>query len=91
MRALTVVAIAALTMLTACGTQQPDRAAGGAATGAGTGAVIGLVGGPIGVGVGALVGAAVGATTGAAVPPPDLTLPPPPWSSEHPAPQNAER
>ncbi|MGA3403125.1 MAG: YMGG-like glycine zipper-containing protein [Acetobacteraceae bacterium] len=82
MRAPTVVAVAALTMLAACGTQEPDRATGGAATGAGTGALIGLVGGPIGVGVGALIGAAVGATTGAAVPPPDLTLPAPPWSSE---------
>jgi hypothetical protein len=84
MRALTAAIFAALTTLAACGTQEPDRAAGGAATGAGTGAVIGLVGGPIGVGVGALIGAAVGATTGAAVPPPDLTLPAPPWSSaEH--------
>ena len=82
MRALSGVAVAALTMLTACGTQQPDRAAGGAATGAGTGAVIGLVGGPVGVGIGALIGAAVGATAGAAVPPPDLTLPAPPWTSE---------
>ncbi|HTB43083.1 MAG TPA: hypothetical protein VK741_05610 [Acetobacteraceae bacterium] len=82
MRALSVAAIAALTILAACGSQQPDRATGGAATGAGTGAVIGLVGGPVGVGVGALIGAAVGATTGATVPPPDFTLPPPPWSSE---------
>jgi hypothetical protein len=82
MRALTVAAIAALTTLASCGTQQPDRATGGAATGAGTGAVIGLIGGPVGVGVGALIGAAVGAGTGAAVPPPDFTLPPPPWSGE---------
>jgi len=83
MRARTVAMLAVLTMLVACGSQEPDRATGGAATGAGTGAIIGLVGGPIGVGLGALIGAVVGATTGAAVPPPDLTLPPPPWSSEH--------
>ncbi len=82
MRTLTVAAIAALTMLAGCGTQEPDRATGGAATGAGTGAVIGLIGGPIGVGVGALIGGAVGATTGAAVAPQDLMLPPPPWSSQ---------
>ena len=82
MRAPAIAAVAALTMLAACGTQQPDRVTGGAATGAGTGAVIGLVGGPVGIGVGALIGAAVGASTGAAVPPPDLTLPPPPWSAE---------
>jgi hypothetical protein len=82
MRAQTIAAVAALTMLTACGSQEPDRATGGAATGAGTGAVIGLIGGPVGVGVGALIGGAVGATTGAAVSPRDLTLPPPPWSSD---------
>jgi len=70
MRALPAATIAAVTMLAACGTQEPDRATGGAATGAGTGAVIGLVGGPVGVGVGALIGGAVGATTGAAVAPP---------------------
>jgi phage tail tape-measure protein len=83
MRALTVATFAALTVLAACGTQEPDRATGGAATGASTGAVIGLIGGPIGIGVGALIGGAVGATTGAAVPPKDLTLPPAPWSDEH--------
>src|SRR5581483_12324992 len=82
MRVLTMVALAALVPLAACGTQEPDRATGGAATGAGTGAVIGLIGGPIGVGVGALIGAAVGAGTGAAVPPSDLNLSPPPWSAE---------
>jgi YMGG-like Gly-zipper len=82
MRALTIAAMAALSMLAGCGDQQPDRATGGAATGAGTGAVIGLIGGPVGVGVGALIGGAVGATTGAAVSPHDLTLPPPPWSGQ---------
>lgn len=82
MRVLIIAGLAAVTLLAGCGQQEPDRATGGAATGAGTGAVIGLVGGPIGVGVGALIGGAVGATTGAAVNPRDLTLPPPPWSSD---------
>ena len=81
MRILTAAGLAALTMLAACGSQQPDRATGGAAAGAGTGAAIGLLGGPIGVGLGALIGGAVGATTGATVQPRDLKLPPPPWSS----------
>jgi hypothetical protein len=79
-----MAALVALIALAGCGSQQPDRATGGAATGAGTGAVIGLLGGPVGVGVGALIGAAVGATSGAAIPPPDLTLPPPPWSGSRP-------
>jgi hypothetical protein len=80
MRILTVVLFGSLALLAGCGTQEPDRATGGAATGAGTGALIGILGGPIGVGVGALIGGAVGATTGAAVAPQHLTLPPPPWS-----------
>src|SRR3954471_14386513 len=41
--------LTSLTLLAACGKEEPDRAAGGAAAGAGTGAVIGLVGGPVGV------------------------------------------
>ena len=80
MRIATAAALASLALLAACGTQEPDRATGGAATGAGTGAVIGAIGGPVGIGLGALIGGAVGATTGAAVPPQHLTLPPPPWS-----------
>lgn len=80
MRILPLAALAVVTVLAGCGTQEPGRATGGAATGAGTGAVIGIVGGPVGVGVGALIGAAVGATTGAAVPPRHFTLPPPPWN-----------
>ena len=81
MRSHAVVGLIVLSVLAACGSNQPDRTTGGAATGAGTGAVIGLVGGPIGAGVGALIGGAVGAGTGAAVSPHDLTLPAPPWSS----------
>jgi len=75
-----IVTLISLTLLAACGTQEPDRAGGGAATGAGTGAVIGLIGGPVGVVVGALIGGGVGATTGAAVAPRHIDLGPPPWS-----------
>lgn len=82
MRILTAIAFTGFVLLAGCGSQEPDRATGGAATGAGTGAVIGLIGGPVGVGVGALIGGAVGAGTGAAVPPQHLTLPPPPWSDQ---------
>jgi hypothetical protein len=72
--------LTSLTLLAACGKQEPDRATGGAATGAGTGAVIGLIGGPVGVVVGALIGGGVGAATGAAVAPQHVDLGPPPWS-----------
>lgn len=79
-RTTTILALALLTLLAACGTREPDRASGGAATGAGTGAVIGLLGGPVGVVAGALIGAGVGAATGAAVPPRHINLGAPPWS-----------
>jgi hypothetical protein len=82
MRRADLIAFAALTLLAACGSQEPDRATGGAATGAGTGATIGLLGGPVGVVIGALIGGAAGAATGAAVSPRDLTLPPPPWTDQ---------
>ena len=58
MKALAVLAIAAMA-LAACGTTQGDRAASGAGIGAG----IGLLAGPPGVVVGALVGGATGALT----------------------------
>ncbi len=58
MKALAVLAVAALA-LAACGTTQGDRAASGAAIGAG----IGLLGGPPGVVVGAIAGGATGALT----------------------------
>jgi hypothetical protein len=71
-------------LLGGCGTNQPDRASGGAATGAGTGAAIGLVGGPVGVVVGALIGAGVGAGTGTVVSPSHIDLGPPRWSDHNP-------
>jgi len=82
MRVLSIFCLLAVT-LGGCGTDDPDRASGGAATGAGSGAVIGLVGGPVGVVVGALIGAGVGAGTGAVVSADHINLGPPPWS-DHP-------
>ena len=83
MRTLPLIAgAAALCLLVGCGTQEPDRAEGGAAAGAATGAAIGLIGGPIGVGVGALVGGAAGAATGAATSPRDINLGSPPWHDD---------
>jgi len=58
MKALAVLAVAAMA-LAACGTTQGDRAASGAAIGAG----IGLLAGPPGVVVGAIAGGATGALT----------------------------
>lgn len=77
-----IATLAAVTLLAACGTSEPERAQGGAATGAATGAAVGLIGGPVGVLVGAGVGAAAGATTGAVTDARDVNLGPPPWSNK---------
>jgi hypothetical protein len=77
-----IAILAGLGLLTACGTDQPDRAQGGAAAGAATGATVGLIGGPVGVVVGGLIGGAAGATTGAVTKPRDINLGPPPWSDK---------
>ena len=79
MRRIVLVVLSA-TLLSACGSRDPDREVGGAATGAGTGAVIGLIGGPIGVAAGALIGAGAGAATGYVVSPGHLNLGTPIWS-----------
>ncbi len=71
--------LAAASLLAACGTQEPDRAQGGAAAGAASGATIGLVGGPVGVVVGGAIGGAAGATTGAVTKPSDVNLGSPVW------------
>ncbi len=63
-----LAALTMATLLSACGTTQPDRTEGGAAGGAATGAAVGLIGGPIGV------------VVGAAVDHRDLNLGAPPWS-----------
>src|SRR5690242_8107671 len=82
MRRLTLMAVlGGLTLLTACGQSEPQRAQGGAAAGAATGAAVGVIGGPVGVVVGGLIGGAAGATTGAVTSPRDVNLGPPPWSN----------
>jgi phage tail tape-measure protein len=86
MRVKSILLLTAI-VLAGCGTNRPDREAGGAATGAGTGAVIGLLGGPVGVVAGALIGAGVGAGTGAAVSPDHVNLGPPVWSDRQDHPQ----
>jgi hypothetical protein len=78
----TLAALAGLTLLAACGHNEPERAQGGAAAGAATGAAIGVVGGPPGMLVGAAIGGAAGATTGAVTKPRDVNLGPPPWSNK---------
>jgi hypothetical protein len=79
-----LVVLASLSLLAACGQQEPDRVTGGAAAGAGTGAAIGLIGGPVGVVAGALIGGGVGATSSAVVSPSHVNLGSPPWSDGHP-------
>lgn len=80
MRNITMLAaVAAVSLLAACGHREPERAEGGAATGAATGAAVGLVGGPVGVVAGGLIGGAAGAATGAATKPKDVNLGAPPW------------
>jgi hypothetical protein len=81
MRTATITAaLAGLSMLAACGYNEPERAQGGAAAGAATGAAVGIIGGPPGMVVGGLIGGAAGATTGAVTHPDAVNLGPPPWS-----------
>lgn len=77
-----IAALTGLGLLAACGSNEPDRAQGGAAAGAATGATFGLIGGPVGVVIGGLIGGAAGATTGAVTKPRDLNLGDPPWSDK---------
>lgn len=81
-RAISFFSLALALPLLACGTQEPDRAAGGGATGAATGAMIGVLGGPVGIAAGALIGAGAGAATGGVTKPRDINLGAPPWSNE---------
>lgn len=84
-----IAALASLTLLAACGHQEPERAEGGAATGAATGAAVGVVGGPVGVVGGALIGGAAGGAAGAATKPSDVNLGSPPWHDNSQAGQQA--
>jgi hypothetical protein len=77
-----LAALAGISLLAACGHNEPERAQGGAAAGAATGAAVGALAGPPGVVVGGLVGGAAGATTGAVTNPHDVNLGPPPWSKK---------
>jgi hypothetical protein len=79
--AVTIMAVGALGVLTACGTQPKERATGGAAAGAATGAGIGALGGPVGALAGAAIGGGAGAVTGAATSPSDVNLGKPPWNN----------
>lgn len=73
-----VIAIAALTLLTACGNSTGDRALSGAGIGAGVGAVGGAVlgGNPV---EGALIGGAVGGAAGGLTKSKDIDLGKPIW------------
>jgi hypothetical protein len=79
--AVAIIAVGALGVLTACGTQPKERATGGAAAGAATGAGVGALGGPVGALAGAAIGGGVGAVTGAATSPDDVNLGKPPWNN----------
>jgi len=79
-----VILVTAATILSACGTREPDRVQGGAAAGAATGATVGLVGGPVGVAAGAVIGGGAGAITGASTSPRQVDLGPPVWKKDTP-------
>ena len=74
----TLSAIAALGLMTACGSSTSDRALSGGALGAGAGAVTGAVtgGSPI---TGAIIGGALGAGAGALTKEKDVNLGKPVW------------
>ena len=84
-----ILALAAVSLLAACGTKEPERAEGGAATGAATGAAVGALAGPPGIVAGALIGGAAGGGTGAATNPRSVNLGPPPWHDNSEAGQKA--
>ena len=75
---LALLAVSMLT-LSACGTNNRDRALGGAALGAGVGLGVGALLGGIGIGAGALIGAGVGALGGYVTDPSDVNLGEPVW------------
>ena len=65
--------------LSACGTNQGDRALSGAVIGAGSGAAIGAAFGGVGVIPGTVVGAVAGGATGVLTSPRAVDLGPPAW------------
>jgi hypothetical protein len=76
-----VIAIGSVALLAACGTNERDRAEGGAAAGAATGAGVGALGGPVGALAGAAIGGGAGAITGVTTSPSDVNLGKPVWSN----------
>jgi phage tail tape-measure protein len=84
-----IAALTSVSLLAACGSNEPERAEGGAAAGAASGATVGLVGGPVGVVAGGLIGGAAGAATGASTKPSDVNLGAPPWHDNSQAGQTA--
>ncbi len=78
---VTLVALGALCLLSACGETPKERTSGGAAAGAATGAAVGALAGPPGMAVGALVGGGAGAATGATTNPQQVNLGKPPWTN----------
>ncbi len=72
LKPMTVISLAGMLMLSACGESQGGRALSGAAIGAGGGAAAGaLLGNPA---AGALIGGAAGAATGAFTSPNQIDL-----------------
>src|SRR5690349_13414812 len=79
--AIKVVAVSALALCAACGTNTKERTTGGAAAGAATGAGVGALAGPPGMALGAVVGGGAGAVTGATTSPSDVNLGKPVWNN----------
>ncbi len=84
MKIITGIAVLGmLTLLGACGSNEPDRVQGAAAAGAASGATIGLVGGPVGVVAGAVIGGGAGAITGASTSAKQVDLGKPVWRDQY--------
>ncbi len=71
--------IAAMILVSACGTAPPDRAVSGGGIGMAAGAVIGVLTGGVSVLAGALIGGTAGAVVGAVTNPDEIDLGEPIW------------
>lgn len=71
--------LAAMLLVSACGTAPSDRAASGGGIGMAAGAVIGVLTGGVSVLAGALIGGTAGAVTGAVTNPDEVNLGEPIW------------
>jgi hypothetical protein len=78
---LTLAAIAAASLLAACGTTPGDRALSGGLLGAGAGAAVGSASGN--AGTGAVIGGVAGAAAGALTTPDQVNLGDPVWRANH--------